>query len=166
MKITDKTLFAEIDGLLNCISEDKFRELKQKAPLFVVPQSFYGLTIAQFNAGCKGDVTSFIPRYGTRKMTAFDYFTRLAFIEFVDTFIKQTEQYKVPQDSKEQQAMAACVNVSGLEAMLVFARSYFQLASFEQAERITLGEFLIARRDAYNTAIYQRKYMQLNSKKR
>lgn len=36
------------------------------------------------------------------------------------------------------------------EGLLVFARRYFGCRSFSEAERLTLGEWLMAKKDDYN----------------
>ena len=57
------------------------------------------------------------------------------------------------------------LKISWDEAILVFVRDYFGLHSFKDAERITMGEILIAKRATYNREKFQRKLAKIQTAK-
>ena len=42
------------------------------------------------------------------------------------------------------------------ESLLIFAQNFFGLKSFKEAEKITLGEIIIAKKADYNKSVFQR----------
>ena len=74
----------------------------------------------------------------------------------MDDFGKLLEQYQVPLTGKEQAAATGLPEYNETEGLLVFARNYFGLKSFTEAERVTLADVLLAKKDAYITAMYER----------
>ena len=55
-------------------------------------------------------------------------------------------------------AASVCYPVEFGESLLLFSREYFQLHSFKEASNINLADLLIAKKDAYNKAAFERAY--------
>jgi hypothetical protein len=51
------------------------------------------------------------------------------------------------------------------EGMLVFVRAYFGLKSFGEAENVTIGDYLLAKKDEYNSTIFQRNMAKIQTQK-
>lgn len=60
-------------------------------------------------------------------------------------------------DADEQRACDGLLESTLGESLLVFARSYFGLHSFGEAERITIGDVLIAKKAVYNDTTFQKR---------
>lgn len=60
----------------------------------------------------------------------------------------------VPQTSNKQ-IHAPTLEMAMSEAMLVFTRDYFSLGSFEDASKVAMADYVLARKDHYNKAVMQ-----------
>ena len=58
-----------------------------------------------------------------------------------------------PKNSK--QIKAPTLEMSMSEAMLVFTREYFSLGSFEDASKVAMADYVLARKDHYNKVVTQ-----------
>lgn len=88
-----------------------------------------------------------------------------AFKAFVADFEKALQGLSMPKDAQEIAAEECLRKVSMAEGMVVFVRSYFGLHSFAEAEKVTMLDYLIAKRDAYNQAAYSKRLAQLRAAK-
>lgn len=68
-------------------------------------------------------------------------------------------------DADEKQASEGLMDSTLAESLLVFARNYFGLHSFTDAERITIGEVLIAKKATYNEQMFQKKLSKIRLEK-
>ena len=66
---------------------------------------------------------------------------------------------------KELAASKNCYPTEFAESMLIFSRSYFGLHSFKEATHITLGDFILAKKDSYNSTVFQKTYSNIIMKK-
>lgn len=162
MRIGSKTLYNRICGV-----EDYFSD-KTKAELQRASESLYGkmydLTIEQFTAITEeryaevlGDIT---------RPTVLQVYWLKRFKEFVTEFTNALKNLQPPKDADEAIASANLPKISPAESMLIFARNYFGLHSFEEASRVTLAEFLIAKRDVYITALYHQRLARAKKNKK
>jgi len=92
-----------------------------------------------------------------RRATFFDYVKisntfesgMMAFEQIlIDTTIQET--------ADEEAARAGLVEVTTEEAMLTFICEYFKLSSMEQAQKLTLYEYITARKITFNNVKYQK----------
>lgn len=81
----------------------------------------------------------------------------MGFAEYLKAFSKMMQRLQVPMSAEEKAAQSACVSVSFEESVLVFVQQYFGLPSFKACQDVTINEYLIAKKQAYNRAIVQRK---------
>ena len=83
----------------------------------------------------------------------------------VDTYMKEfaatCKTYSVAQTPLEQQAAAGLLQTSIIESMLMFAREYFGLPNFGEAEKITLLEYKLAKKHVFISQTYERKKAKL-----
>lgn len=161
MQVTENTKYSVFAPVEQYATPETIENLKQAA------QKIYGdtwsLTIGQFAELSDGN--GFYDILGdTSDPTVLQVYWLKAFADFAKDFAKVLESVKIPQDAAELQAAESCKKVSMLEGMLVFARGYFGLHSFADAEQVTLADYVIARRDEYNKAIYSRKLADLRTK--
>lgn len=87
------------------------------------------------------------------------------FAKFVEEFANALKQMTLPQSPEEMRAAQGLLKISWDEALLTFTREYFGLHSFREAERITMGEILIAKRATYNRDKFQRQMAKIQTQK-
>lgn len=97
--------------------------------------------------------------------TVFAVYWLRGFKDFLEDFVKTVNNLTVKQTAKEAAASDVCYDVDFDEGMLVFTRSYFGLHSFKEAEEITIGEFIMAKKDAYNSTMFERKLSDITMSK-
>ena len=88
--------------------------------------------------------------------------------KFLNDFSKALSNYKIEPEGDEITASSFCPEFKPIESMLIFTREYFGLKNFGDAEKITLLEYYLAKKDSYSKAIFQRSLqkIQLNKMKR
>ena len=64
-------------------------------------------------------------------------------------------KYKVPMSDMAKKASEMCLKMDFMESTLVFVRNYFGLKSFEEAENTTLSDFIVAKKDNYNSGMFE-----------
>ena len=154
MRIDNNTKLKDMSMFINFI--DNADEIKAAA--LKVYGDYSELTISEFI-----ELSELRMEY--EDITLYRYYWLLGFKDFVDSFLKAVDNMTVPQSVDERNAAAKCLPVTLAESMLIFTREYFGLHSFEDAGKITLGEYLMARKDAYNTQVFQRSYDNIIMKK-
>lgn len=147
--------FAAISEMVEYITEDSKRELMKRADEVI--GNPWELTIGQFfdltngDASCKG-----INVDDPASITIMQYYWLERFRAFVDELSSALRSLSIPPTPEAMQAAKVCVQVSFEESILVFCREYFGLKSFDEVYSITLADLLIAKRDTYNRAAYER----------
>ena len=71
----------------------------------------------------------------------------------------------IRQNNDELRAAEGALKISWGEAVLVFVQQFFGLGSFKDAEKITTGEILIAKRAQYNRDLFQRNMAKIQVNK-
>lgn len=158
--ITNLTKYADFEGAEQFLTEKGRQQLKDAAVHeFGDP---WQLTVGDFVGLCEGDFS----RLGDMaEPTVLQVYWCNVFRDFCDELEKVLTALKIPQDAQEVTAAESMRKVSMAEGMVVFARSYFGLRSFADAERVTMLDYVIAKRDAYNNAIFSRRLAELRAKK-
>ena len=163
MKITNDTEWSEVEKDFELFSDDSQQTLIQHSLSLHNVTDFYELTIAQLIRMSDGDLSEFEIKDNGK---VFEVLFVRELSKFVEQYINILNSYTLPQSADEKAASSKCQTMTFGEGVLVFARSYFALHSFEEAERITLAELLLAKKDAYNSAVFQKEILKLQSKKR
>ena len=160
MKIDGNSRYEDFLTIEPLLSEGSRVALKARAvEIYGDP---WGLTLADFIAITGNDLS----RLGDMSdPTILQMYWLQCFHEFVEQFQHILESLKMPMDATEEAAAASMKKVSMAEGMLVYARGYFGLHSFSDAEQITITEYVMARRDDYNKAIYNRRLAHLRAAK-
>ena len=153
MQISEDTLYAEYAAVLPYISEqDRLR-------LFEAAQrkygNYYALDFDTFFGILNGDYSIIGDR---TKGTAFQVLWLQGFSQFVETLAKTIEKLTIKPTARQARAQEGTYAFDFRSNVLLFLRSYFGLHSFKEAGRLTIGEYLTARQDSYNTQIMQRNY--------
>lgn len=160
MTITAATKYKDFAEVEQYISADEQKKIQEAAE-----QQFktcYALTIDEFFGLMSGDYSllgdmtdpSVLQVYWLKRFAA-----------FCEEFTQACEKMQLPPTAEQTQAHAGTLPMTGQESMLVFTRSYFGLPSFFEAGKRTLGEYLTARKDSYNTAKVQRNWENMQKAK-
>lgn len=123
----------------------------------------YTLTLAEFFACCEGDFVCVMK--DTENPTTGEGLWLEIFRNFLNDFGKILERLVIPQTPEQKQASANCLPVEWQEGILVFVRAYFGLKSFAEAENVTIGDYLLAKKDEYNSTIFQRNIAKIQTQK-
>lgn len=92
------------------------------------------------------------------EITVFEYYWILGFKDFIEEFIKILKNFEIKETPEENQAGKFCYESTFQESILIFTRNYFNLPSFEAVGELSLGEYLIARKDNYNKIMFEKSY--------
>jgi len=147
----DKNTSAEIIALIFAdLPQEKQKELKDAAVNhFLGGQGgFMFLKVGNFCDMCEGDFSAFFKS----ETKAFEYLFTLAFLDFVNIFIDKLKEFKVSDFllSQEQKAVnAALPELTFYESIFIFSQSFFRLQSFDEVQKITVFDFLLAKKAAY-----------------
>lgn len=118
-----------------------------------------------------GDLTTVIagdprPLYQSGGRTVYDARRVEAFSDFIDRLIKTLQGYVLPPTGDSAKLSAGLIPSTFVESVYLFTRRYFGLPSFEDADRIRVSEFLLARRDDYNDKLEDRNMSNLFKSKK
>ena len=161
MRITARTQYATIAPFEKYFTAQTIDALKASAEK--VCGNMYDLSFATFWACQNGDFSHL--NMDVSNPTALQVYWIKRFGEFAVDFAKQLQAYTLQPTADEQAANNGLLRVDFAEAMLVFLQSWFGLKSYKEAEKITLGELLIAKRAQYNRDKFQRNFAAIQRKK-
>ncbi len=165
MRIDENTKYAPFALIENTISEDDKKRIMDAAE-----QKFgscHMLSIDEFFGCIKGD---FSHLGDLNDPTVFQAYWIKRFKDFCKEFSSVCERLAI-HDPDMDGTDAGCVKIEPAESMLIFVREYFGLHSFADAGKVTIGEYVLARKDKYNSwkvrKNYERKQIsKIKSKKR
>lgn len=159
MKVDENTLYSEFEVFEKCLTQESLQELKRAAEEKY--GSMYNLTIDQFFGISNGD---FSVLGDMTNPTVLQVYWQKRFEDFCVEFGHMCERLSIKDPSREY-LHNGCVDISGLEGILIFTREYFGLPSFIAAGRRTMGEYITARKDKYNAARVQRNFEEEQKRK-
>lgn len=153
MRISEDTLYEEYAAVLPYISEQDKKRVAEAAQQKY--GNYYALNFDTFFGLLGGDYSII---GNNPKGTAFQVLWMQGFAQFVETLSKTLEKLTIKPSAKQMRAQEGTYAFDFKSNVLLFLRSYFGLHSFKEAGRLTIGEYLTARQDAYNTQLIQRNY--------
>lgn len=160
MRITENTKYIEIVAIEKCFSKKTIEELKAAAEKQF--GSMYDLEFATFWNCANGD---FSHLGDLDDLTVLQVYWMKRFENFAEEFAKTLSTLQVKSTEDEKRASEGLLKVTWGESILVFIQKYFCLKSFKEAEKITIGELLIAKRAQYNEDLFQRKLASIRTQK-
>lgn len=142
------------------IDERQRRELYERAQAHI--GKHYGeLTIGEFFGCLKGDFSVVGAGERWQDVTQGQYIWAMGFADFLDGLSSTLSRLTSPMTPEQKAAQAACMRVGFEESVLVFVQQFFCLHSFREAERLTINEYLIAKKDRYNAAVFEKKLSEI-----
>lgn len=161
MQVTDDTIYREFEAVERFVTDSSAKLLTDKAE-----EKFgqmYDLEFRQFWACSTGNFSEVLGDMS--EPTVLQVYWAKRFGKFVEEFTDTLKRLTIAQTQEERQASSGLLQVNWDEAILVFVREYFNLHSFREAERITMGEILIAKRAAYNRDKFHRRLSDIQTAK-
>ena len=160
MRIDKTTKYSEFEPI------EKYVPDSQKKAITNAAESLYGcmydLEFGEFWNVANGDFS----RLGNLEdPTVFQVYWLKRFDEFTKEFADTLNKLHIKPTAEEQRASEGCLKISWGESILVFLQKFFGLKSFKEAEKITLGEILIAKRAQYNDDIFARRISRIQMQK-
>lgn len=156
MRIDKTTKYREFEPI------EKYIWDSQKKAITNAAESLYGhmydLEFGEFWNVANGD---FSRLGGLDDPTVFQMYWLKRFDEFTKEFAETLNKLSIKQTTEEKRAAEGCLRISWGESVLVFLQKFFGLKSFKEAEKITLGELLIAKRAQYNDDLFARRISQI-----
>lgn len=161
MRITDETKYAEFETAEKYVKPEAVRKIFESAE-----EKFGKMYDLEFGTFWQCSNDNFAEVLGNMsEPTVLQVYWKKRFEKFVEEFAGALKSMTLTQTAEEIQAAEGLLKVSWDEAILVFVRDYFGLHSFKDAERITMGEILIAKRAVYNREKFQRKLAKIQTAK-
>lgn len=169
MKITRKTKWAKVAPFLN---EERLAQLKkgiQDCAFF----EFWKMDIGDFSLMLQyGVIEEWHKRItGTEKWykklfkSKVEVYEAMTYINACDAFMKEFKsvmnQYYIEPTDDEESAMLGLPESSVIESMLVFCRNYFRHKDFGESEKITLEEYLMAKKDTYTSQMFSKNIQEI-----
>lgn len=144
MKVTSKTKYSDFAQYEPFLTDESKSDLKKAAERHII--LCHTLTLDEFFGLLNGD---FSLLGDLQEPTVLQVFWLTRFKEFCDEFTRSCEALTI----KDPEAVGidnGCITISPQESALLFTREYFGLGSFEDAGKRTIGEYILARKDAFN----------------
>lgn len=155
--VTYNTRFLDFLPFIDCLQEGEEERLMHEAEVARYGNDgFWAMTLEQFAKAADGDKSEVLNGADWQTATVQDYYLAKAFATFASSFANMVQAMTVKPSAREEAAATSCKKVTFLEGALFFAREYFGLPNFTAAAQITLADYLLAKKDAFNRTIYQR----------
>lgn len=130
-----------------------------------IQMDLWQLTIKDFGMMMRGEVPQRLQRLFSPEARVVDFLrAKNAISKFTENFIEILKIYTLTQTADEIRAARGVPSYNENEGMLVFVRQYFGLRSFSEAEKVTLADFLLAKKDSYINATFQRNLLDVQKK--
>lgn len=163
MKVTDKTKLSELAAFLPYLEQSSIKSIKDAAEAkFGSP---WGVTIGQFFTYSEGDYSAIGVDFGRPlEVTVFQYYWMESFKEMTMQLQRTIESLTVQPTPEAKEASVGCRKMSFQESVKVFCRAYFGLHSFAEVDALTLDDFLLAKKDAYNKDIFDKTLAEIHKR--
>jgi hypothetical protein len=163
MLVTSSTLWRDFESIAEIVSEGT----KERITLAAMRErlgvkSWYDMTVGVYLDYVSGDKEA----AGIKDdATVYEHYYAEALQAFAEQFAKTLATLTLQREGDEIAASEGCVPMSDVEGALVFLRKYFGLPSFNAVRNLTLNEWLIAKHDDYNNALFRRNYNKIQQRK-
>ena len=154
MRIDKKTKWVEFAPFVNEERMVQLRDSITDCAIF----DFWKLTIGEFSPLLNGELPAELQKQlENRDITVFEVIMIVNSNEkFLLEFQTVIDSYEIELEAEEKEASSFMPDFLPYENMLIFTQKYFGLNDFGSAEKISMLEYMIAKKSSYSDAIYQR----------
>ena len=154
MKIDKYTLYRDFAAVEPYIEAPKLEELRRAAVADKFGmEGFYGLTLGGLLDGMRGDFDALMDCGGD---TVFDRYRIAAFCEWLKEFVALVDSLTLKPTPKQRMQANGCKSLTFEESDYYFVRSYFGLPNFNAVRDLTVGDYIMAKKDDFNKAVVDR----------
>lgn len=164
MVIDAKTLYADFFAIEDVLTDESQKALQEAVDKAFV--SYYDLTIKNLFECLRGDFSVIgVIKGREADITALQGVWMRGFTKWCDKFIKLIETYTPPATMEAKKAQEFCVKQKFEESVLVFMREYFALHSFSAVYDLQVSDYILAKRDSYNKAVFEQAFARITAQK-
>lgn len=119
---------------------------------------FFGMTIAEFLRLQEQILPDKVNHFLARRKTTFHDYIKIvnAFEQGAKAFEQILVDTTIQAEADEESARAGLLEITTEEAMLTFLLDFYKLQSLEQAQKMTLYEYITARKISFNNSKFQK----------
>lgn len=139
--------YAEYLQLLTAKSREELSDAAEKV------RPMWDLKIGEFFRLCDGDFAFMMDK---KNPLLWQVLWAERFPQFVEEFANVVARLTLEPTPEQKAAAADCLPMEWQEGILIFSRSYFGLHSFAAVEELTIGDYILAKKHDYNTALAER----------
>lgn len=158
MRITKKT---RTKSILPLLTKDNLEDLLKQVEPVPLEKSILSMSLTEFN-DIISDEESFMLELVKHNRKALQFLGKLKSfrnqMQSLNSFFKKLE---VKQSPEETAAAKGVMFPDIIQKMLITCCSFFHLNSFEEAEKCTVGSYMLIYQNEAANAIYQRKYNEI-----
>lgn len=166
MKITQKSKLVHFLPFIDLIEKDSEKALKEQATKYFLPNGFWYISLGAFLNAINGNFDGlFGKEFKMEKATVLEYYLIVAFKDFVDEFTAVMNNLSLKPTIDEVQASKNLAKIDLSEGFLVYAMKTFGYKSSREAEECILIDFLMRKKDDFNTQLFQRNMASVQERK-
>lgn len=158
MRITKKT---RTKSILPLLTKDNLEDLLKQVEPVPLEKSILSMSLTEFN-DIISDEESFMLELVKHNRKALQFLGKLKSfrnqMQSLNSFFKKLE---VKQSPEETAAAKGVMFPDLIQRMLLTCCEFFHLNSFEEAEKCTVGSYMLIYQNEAANAIYQRKYNEI-----
>lgn len=152
MKVTSKTKYKDFAQYEPFLTDESVAELKVAAEKGI--RFCHTLTLDEFFGLIEGDYSVL---GDISEPSVLQVYWLKRFVEFQEEVVKSCEALSI-KDPEMEGMDSGCVTMTAQEQVLLFVREYFGLTSFSEVGKRTIGEYVLARKDAFNKWKIRKNY--------
>lgn len=154
MKIDKYTLYRDFAAIEPYVEAPRLEELRRVAVADKFGlEGFYGLTLGGLLDGMMGDFDALTDCGGD---TVFDRYRVAAFCEWLKEFVAIVNSLTLKPTPHQARQASGCKSLTFEESVYYFVRSYFGLPNFNAVRDLTVGDYIMAKKDDFNKAVVDR----------
>lgn len=154
MKVDKYTLYRDFAAVEPYIEAPQLEELRRAAVADKFGENgFYDLTLGGLLDGMNGDFSALQDCGGE---TVFDRYRAAAFGEWMKEFVAVVDNLTLKPTPQQRMQANGCKPLTFEESVYYFVRSYFNLQNFNAVRDLTVGDYIMAKKDDYNKAVIDR----------
>lgn len=154
MKIDRYTLYVDFAAVEPYVEASELETIRRASVVDKFgDEGFYGLTLGGLLDGIKGDFEALHDCDGE---TVFDRYREAAFCEWLNEFVSVVNGLTLKPTPQQMRQASGCKPVTFEESVYYFTRSYFGLQCFNAVRDLTVGDYIMAKKDDYNKAVIDR----------
>lgn len=116
----------------------------------------WGMTVGELLTFMRGDFSAIGVSRSDTDMKVLQFYWIESFREMAEALEKTFKALQPPQPKGAVEFSKACKPMTFEESSLVFLRDYFHLHTFEEARRLPISDLLLAKKDRYNQAAFEK----------